>query len=39
MEPRINHGGLVGAEPGLQERCHQGIGVPEALQRRKIRRE
>jgi len=39
MEPRINHGhpGWLGS--WLQDRCHQGLSVPMAVQRRDIRRE
>jgi hypothetical protein len=39
MEPHINYGqpGWLGA--WLQDRCHEGLGVPEAVQRRDIRRE
>ena len=39
MEPHINHGQPDWLETWLQERCHQCIGVPEAVQRRNIRRE
>jgi hypothetical protein len=39
MELRVEHGhpGWLGSR--LQDRCHQGLGVPMAVQRRDIRRE
>jgi len=39
MEPHINHGQPDWLGTWLQERCHQGIGVPEAVQRLNLRRE